>query len=121
MLTTHQLIGAASEDDLRGDRHPAAVTVLGARDPAEVLVQYGDLRPALVQQRLEPLGPRPLGVRLPASGLVLPGRDGRVRVQPRHLGAEPGVAARVGGFGGAGGEHGERAQQRRDEQRMTAR
>ncbi len=119
MLIAHQVLGAVREEDPGRHRDTATTAVLGAGDPAQVLVQPRDLPPFAVQLTLDPLGARPLRVGLLPARLVLPGRDSRVLVQPRHPrtgigGSAPVTVARPGR------QHRERAQQHRNEQRMTA-
>ncbi len=90
-LSAHHLVGALREDDLRGERHPAAAAVLGAGDPAQVLAQHPHLPPLPLEQRLGQLGLDPLRLRLLPRRLVPPCCQGGVLVQPHHLRAEGGV------------------------------
>ncbi|WUT25976.1 hypothetical protein OG506_24010 [Streptomyces sp. NBC_00696] len=120
MLIAHQVLGAVREEDPGRHRDTVATAVLRAGDPAQVLVQPRDLPPFTGQLALDPLGARPLRVGLLSARLVLPGRDGRVLVQPRHPRTGVGRSVPVT-VARPGRQHGERAQQHRNEQRMTAR
>lgn len=95
-LTSHQVVRVVRHEELRGVRDIAAGAVLGAGDPAQVLVQREQFAALLGQQPLQLPGAGVLPGGGTAAGLVPLRRRRGVLVKASHLGA---------GAGPVGGGH----------------